>query len=355
MFNRYMDNVTTPPPAPPKKESGFGKTAERFKHASTLTGSTVKLLFNIVLAVFLVTVIGGMFGGEAGQTYQQPLFGDGDDQIAVINLSGTILDTAPSSPLDTISDADIITPRKILLLLEDLKKETQVKAVILRINSPGGSVTASDEIYHTIKRFREETDLPVIASLSEVAASGGYYIALGADTIIASPTTITGSIGVIANAYNIKELADRYGVKEISITSGNNKNFLSPFQEPSAEEQAILKSLIDEAYAQFLSLVADSRKINQNSFIGVADGRPLSGKQAMEYKLVDRVGGFYESVQYVRATIGSPDAQVVEYGKGGLFDNLLGAAVKPFTQSHLRPLVILQQFSNKPAYLYMPF
>lgn len=347
--------VTTPPPTP--KTRSFGSTLVRvFKGIASLTGSTVRILFNTILVILLVIIITGIVSGGKNESAQsRTLYGTGNNHIAVINLTGEILDIVPSSPLDAVSDIDIITPRKVLLILEKIRQDSAIKAVILRINSPGGSVTASDEIFETIMRFKAETNLPVIASLSEVAASGGYYIALAADTIIASPTTITGSIGVIANTYNFKELADKYGVKEISIKSGNNKNFLSPLQEPSSEEQAILKSIVDEAYGQFVNRVATSRKQNKDSFIAIADGRPLSGTQAEGYKLIDKVGSFHDSVEYVRDIIKSPDAQVVEYGVGGLFENLLQGVMRPFMRSELRPLIMLQQFSGRAAYLYLPF
>lgn len=349
-------HVTTPAPTPPRKEGFLGKTVRRTKAVASIFGSIVKTLFNIGLAIFLITVIGGLFGKDKGETAQsRVLYGTGSDEIAVINLTGMILDSVPSNPLNVVGDGDVITPRKVLLVLEKIKQNSEIKAVILRINSPGGSVTASDEIYETIVRFKKETSLPVVASLSEVAASGGYYIALAADTIIASPTTITGSIGVIANTYNFKELADKYGVKEISINSGNNKNFMSPFEEPSPEQEAILKSIVDEAYGQFLTRVSESRQIPQNVLLPIADGRPLSGRQALEVQLVNQTGSFYDTVLFTREKIGSNDARVVEYGIGGIFESLLQGAMKPFIRTELKPIKTLQQLSGKAAYLYSPF
>ena len=347
--------VTTSPPPPPHKEGLLGKTARRTKAVASIFGSIVKIVFNVGIGIFLILVIVGLFSGSEETTQSRVLYGTGADEIAVVNLTGTILDIVPTGPFDVVADNDIITPRKVLLVLEKIKQNSAVKAVVLRINSPGGSVTASDEIYETIVRFKQETSLPVIASLSEVAASGGYYIALAADTIIASPTTITGSIGVIANTYNFKELADNYGVKEISINSGNNKNFLSPFQEPSEEEQAILKSIVDEAYGQFLTRIAESRQIPQNILLPIADGRPLSGNQAMKLQLINQTGSFYDTVLFTREQINSIDASVVEYGVGGLFESLLQGVMKPFLRTELKPIKTLQQLSGKAAYLYMPF
>lgn len=354
-----MESQPTSPSTPTQhipKEGFLGKTARRTKSVASILTSTVKIAFNIGLGIFLLIVISGMFSGEDAETAQsRRLYGTGTDEIAVVNLSGTILDSVPSNPLDLVGDADIITPRKVLLVLEKIKQSPEVKAIILRINSPGGSVTASDEIYETIVRFKKEARLPVIASLSEVAASGGYYIALSADTIVASPTTITGSIGVIANTYNFKELADNYGVREISINSGNNKNFMSPFEEPSPEQEAILKSIVDEAYAQFLTRISESRQISQNVILPIADGRPLSGKQALEVQLVNQTGSFYDTILFTREQINSNDASVVEYGVGGLFESLLQGVTKPFTRTELKPIKTLQQLSGKAVYLYSPF
>jgi protease-4 len=345
-------HVTT---APLHKEGFLGKAARRTKAVASIFGSFVKILFNIGVGIFVILLIVGLFSGSEETTQSRVLYGTGEDEIAVVNLTGAILDVVPTGPFDVVADSDVITPRKVTMVLEKIKQNSAVKAVVLRINSPGGSVTASDEIYETIVRFKQETGLPVIASLSEVAASGGYYIALAADTIIASPTTITGSIGVIANTYNFKELADNYGVREISINSGDSKNFLSPFQEPDEEEQAILKSIVDEAYQQFLTRVAESRQIPQNVLLPIADGRPLSGRQAMAAQLINQTGSFHDTVIFTREQINSADASVVEYGVGGLFESLLQGAMKPFMRSELRPITLLQQLSGKAAYLYMPF
>lgn len=348
-----MDQVIADPQLP-ERGNFLTRTYHGFKHTASITGNFVKILFNIGIAIFLITLLAGLITGndKGDSSLFKTLYGSGKDEIAVINLTGEILDAAPSGPFDAISENTVITPRKVLLALEDIKKSPQVKAVILKINSPGGSVTASDEIYETIKRFGNETKIPVFASMSEVAASGGYYISLASNTIMANPTTLTGSIGVIAHTYNLKELADKYGIKEVTVASGTNKNFLSPLKETSEEEKAILKSIIDEAYQQFLTRVRESRKIDESTLVTYADGRPLSGLQAEQLKLIDKTGSFHDAVEAVRTQINAPDAKVVEYGTGSVLENLLKGVMKPFVRSELHPLLILEYFSGKPAYLY---
>lgn len=357
-----MDPAPKPPAAHAKEQKGIlRKTADGFKSLADILGSIIRIGFNIVVVLFLITILVGMASGETNEStnLREPLYGTGPETIALVDLTGTMLDTAPAGPFDTLSETQTITPRRLLSIFEEIKKDTNVKAVVLRINSPGGTVTSAEEIYQMIKRFRTETGIPVIASQGEIAASGGYYISLAADSIMADTSTLTGSIGVIAQFLNFKELADTYGVKQLTITSGKNKSFLSPFSETDEVQIALLQQVVDDAYSQFLDRVKESRedKISAEALTELTDGRPLTGLQAKEAGFIDETGTFYDAIEYTRDLIKVPDAQVIEFGTGGLLENLLGIVGQSIRSlnptASLPGISELSHTSGTPAYLYI--
>ena len=348
-------NQHIPIPIPKPKVGFFTRLVNGFKGLATIFSSIVKILFAIVGILFLTTLITELSttSQEAGTTYREVIYQGTSETIAIIDLNGIIADVVPQGPFDYVTETQMITPRRVTKLLEEIAYDNNVVAVIFRINSPGGSVTASEDIYQTIKRFADENEMPVIVSQGEVAASGGYYISLAGDTIISDPTTLTGSIGVIASTLNFKELADEYGVKEIAVTTGSNKNFFSPFQEMSEEQQSIIQSIIDEAYDMFLSRIRESRDVDEGTLTALADGRPLSGLQAYNAGLVDKTGTFYDTVQLAKEQSGYKRAQVVEYTDQGVLESLFGIVSKPLMNK--LPFSLFDPYtslSGKPAYLY---
>lgn len=205
------------------------------------------------------------------------------DAVAVIRLSGPINST-PTQGTAFISEE--ITPGRVAKLLEQAELNPDVKAVVLRVNSPGGSVVASDEIYHQLRDFEK----PIVIWMDAVAASGGYYIACGADYIYAHPDTLTGSIGVISQFINAEDLLDELGVNVTVITSGPRKDMGSLFREMSEEEQEIWKAITDEIYQDFVDVVAQARDLPNETVKDLADGRVYTGRQARAHDLVDAVG-----------------------------------------------------------------
>jgi protease-4 len=174
-------------------------------------------------------------------------------------------------------------------------KADQIRAVILRIESPGGAVTPSQEIYRELLRLREKK--PLIASLGEVAASGGYYIASACNTIVANPGTITGSIGVIMGTmYNVQGLLEKLGVKGTVVKAGAYKDIGSPIRDMTSEERQILKSMLDDVHKQFIAAVAEGRKMDEAVVQTLADGRIYSGEQAQRLGLVDQLGNFQDAI-----------------------------------------------------------
>lgn len=334
-----------------KGEGRGEKWAKRLK----TWGGAVSGLFSILFYFLLISLFigGGSLFGEGAVKSSEELYGSGEDKVAVIDVSGVLLEEDPGDSLG-LAGGGATTSRGLLKTYEQLKEDENVKALVLRVNSPGGSVTAAEEIYQLTRRFKAETGMPVIVSLADTAASGGYYVSLAGDEIIADTITLTGSIGAIVQTVNIQELAERFGVKGVVITSGENKDLLNPFEEVEEEDIEILQSIVDEAREQFVERILESRSIDRARLETIADGRVLSGRQAKEVGLVDRLGNFNDAVELAKTKAGLTEATVVEFGKQGFLESLLGAFANRLTPTASFPFTYLQQFQSRPAYLYLP-
>jgi protease-4 len=209
-------------------------------------------------------------------------------------------------------------PRVPLLarVREELRKaeaDERVKALIVRINSPGGTITASDILYHELLAFKARKKVPVIAAIMDVGASGGYYAALAADTIVVNPTTITGSIGVVMVTVNAQGLLEKIGVAPLAIKSGPMKDAGSPFRSLTDSERAVFQGIIDEMHGRFVGLIARSRKMPEDRVRGFADGRVYTAEQALKLGLVDRVGYLEDVVALAKERAGLDEAKVIMY------------------------------------------
>jgi protease-4 len=210
-------------------------------------------------------------------------------KIAVLDIEGTISALVGSG---LSREGDILS--KVYARLERAAADPMVKAVILRLDTPGGEVTASDILYHEILKFKERTRRPVVALMMTVAASGGYYIAQACDAVIAHPTAITGSIGVISIFPSVERLFDKVGVAMTVVKSGTMKDSGSPFRSMTEEEKASFQAINEEYYESFLDVVAKGRRgaLSKEALRPLADGRIFTAKQALEAKLIDEIGYF---------------------------------------------------------------
>jgi protease-4 len=234
-----------------------------------------------VAVLFVVALSAGLAPAGGGGA----IFGA---RVAIVELEGTIVD---------VDD--------VLRELKSHRDNPQVKAVVLRINSPGGVVGPTQELHAAVMRLRE-SGKPVVASLGAVAASGGYYVAVAADKIYANPGTLTGSIGVIFQLPNLDGLMKKVGVDYVVVKAGRYKDIGNIARPMTAEEQRILQSLLDDVHAQFISAVATGRKLDRAQVLGFADGRIVSGAQAKDLKMIDALGGLEEALDGAAALAGLP-------------------------------------------------
>jgi len=269
----------------------------------------MSVLANFALLGLLVSV-GGKPSIDGRRTVYDEEFIQGDsdtrNKIAVIYLTGVIT----SDPEAAISAEGMVGDIKDQLA--QAIEDRRVKAIIVRINSPGGEVVASDALYHAILGARKSK--PIVASMDTVGASGAYYAAMGANYVMANDLTITGSIGVILQSFSVKDLMNKIGVQAYTFKSGNLKDILNPTREPTAEEKQLVTDLIMEVYAKFVGIVAKARDMDVETLkSGLADGRILSGTQAKEANLIDGLGYFDDAVQKAKELAKIDKARVIRY------------------------------------------
>lgn len=233
------------------------------------------------------------------------------NKVALIDVEGMLLNARTSGLLGS-GDNPVSLFRE---RLDAAASDSRVKAVVLRINSPGGAVTASDIMYEDLVRFRRDTNKPVVACMMDVAASGGYYVAMGADRVYAHPTTVTGSIGVIMSLYNASGLFEKIGLRTDPIKSGPNKDLANPGRPMSDEERGILQGMVNGFYDQFVRVVARGRQIPEERVRVLADGRVYTGLDAKQIGLVDEIGYLDDAIQCAMDLACVKDAAVVAYDR----------------------------------------
>lgn len=241
-----------------------------------------------------------------------------DSKLLLLRIDGEISDHAEPEGLFGVSESMVARVRDVL----DLAKEDErVKGLIVRIDSPGGGVTASDIIYREILDWKRKTEKPVVALFMDVAASGGYYVAQAADRIIAHPTCLTGSIGVVAMLPNLSGLAGKVGVDVHVIKSGALKDMGNPFRPFEPAEREVFQKLIDDMYAKFVNVVHDGRRragLTRDDVLRLADGRVYTAADAKNARLIDDIGYFPEAIAAAKRLAKIEKARVVTYERKGI-------------------------------------
>lgn len=249
--------------------------------------------------------------------------------LAVVVASGDSAGFALGGRIAVLEVDGVITDdEQFLDDVRRLDRDGSVRGWVVAINSPGGVVAPSQSIYQRLRQLREEDDRPVIAAISSVGASGGYYVALGADSILALPGSITGSIGVLMEYPNVSELLDRIGVTMEVVKAGEQKDLGSPFRSMGPDDRAVLTRMLEDVHAQFIEAVALERRLNVEEVTPLADGRIFSGRQARELGLIDRLGNLESAVSLAGQMAGIGDDPGIvrppSERRGWLADLILG-------------------------------
>jgi protease-4 len=289
----------------------------------------VMLFVGFSLIIFATAIVKS---GEKNFDYEEVRSGKG--KIAIVELDYTIIDSKP-----------------IVRQFKKYREDKSIKAIVLHVNSPGGGVAASQEMYEEVKKTRD-SGKPVIVSFGSIAASGGYYVACGGNLIVSNPGTLTGSIGVIISIVNFKELSDKLGIKDLTIKSGELKDAGNPMREATEKDRAYFQDIVDDSYEQFLDVVSTERKIDKEELRKIASGRVYTGRQAKDIKLVDSLGTLEDAIRIagVMAKIDGEPAIVREKGKRNILDyfieNMSGNQLKVLKED------IYSEFLNKPVLQY---
>jgi protease IV len=278
------------------------------------------LVFSILANIVLVLMLIGLAGVFVSISSERNAFteeaiqrGPHGAKIAIININGIIQEELS---------------QEVSKQLKMARDDDRVKGLIIRVNSPGGTISGSDQIYNEIVKYRKKTGKPVVALMEGVAASGGYYTSVACDKIVAEPTTITGSIGVIMGHFVLQQLLEeKLGIQPVIVKSGPKKDWPSPFHQVTEEErQYIQQKLITPAYERFVKVVADGRKeLTVEDVRRLGDGSIYGAQEALEDKLIDRIGYLDDAIDTVKSLAGIEKAQVIEYRKPFSLIDLLGA------------------------------
>ena len=240
--------------------------------------------------------------------------GSAVEKILLIDIDGPISNRPKKTLVGFRSDTGMVD--RIREILKKAEKDKNIKGILLRVNSPGGTVTSSDIIYHEIKSFKERFKVKVYVSVIDVAASGGYYVALAGDSIMVHPTSLVGSIGVLALKLNLEGLMDKVGVEWEVVKSSKKKDFMSPFRPLTKEERGLFQETIDRYYDRFVDLVVLNRDgLDVKEVRALADGRVYNARQALNNHLVDSIGYLKDLVELAKKELDQPGLKVVTYSR----------------------------------------
>ncbi|MGN0955326.1 signal peptide peptidase SppA [Dialister sp.] len=284
-----------------------------------------KRKYAIVFVILLLAA--ALAAGTSGLWMQGETEKNTKGYVAVIRIDGPIYGGPEADSI--LNGNNGVTSEQLMKEFKAARKDPQAKAILVRINSPGGSTGATQEIAEEMDKIRS-SGKPIIISMGDMCASAGYWLASKGNYIFASPATITGSIGVYMDYTNIEDLMDKLGIKNEKIKSGAHKDILSMYRPMTGEEKEMVQTMVDDIYNQFVQTVADGRKMDENKVRALADGRILTGKQAQDLGLVDAMGNYYDALSYAASSGGiqTDNIPVKSYGNGMSLRGILSGEAK---------------------------
>jgi protease IV len=314
--------------------------------------STVVNLMSSFAFSEVETALTDLFGSGDDTMVEEVLEeGDGFNKIAVLSINGVIQDTGTPG---SIFESAGYHHRGFMKQMDYAKEDKNVRAIILRVNTPGGGVVESAEIHDKILEI-QEAGKPVYISMGSMAASGGYYIAAPAEKIYASRETLTGSLGVIMQGINYSGLAEKYGVEFMTIKSGPYKDIMSGSREMTEDEREILQEMINNSYEGFVEVISEGRGMSVEEVKKLADGRIYDGRQAKELNLIDGFGHFDDVVAALKEDKKLGNAQVVQYSENIGFRSLFGVSAQKIMGKDLELAGMMKLLSepNSPRLMYL--
>ncbi len=282
----------------------------------------MKYIWPILLVAIVFTgcaiVTIPLFPSERG-LQERVVEGEGTAKILLVDISAVISEKEKSKGFGLGTEASLVA--RIKEELQKAEKDESVKGIVVKINSPGGTVTATDTIYHELMEFKRRTSARIVACVTGLAASGGYYVASAADEIIAHPTSITGNIGVIAMKFNVDQLLSKVGIQEETVKSADKKDIWSPFRPSTPEEKEIIQTVIDTFHDRFVEVVHAGRKslLSKEEVEELADGRIFTAEQALAAKLVDKIGYLDDALKALKGSLDLTEAKVITYCRRGSY------------------------------------
>lgn len=291
------------------------------------SGNKKWLIFSIVI-LFVAAIAAGI----APAWKNSSIVNKSKAYVAEIRIDGAIY----GGPRDgsVFGAAEGSSSEQIMYEMEQARKDDRVKGILLRINSPGGSTGATQEIAEEMDKIKS-AGKPIVVSMGDTCASAGYWLASKGNYVFANPATLTGSIGVYMDYTNVEELMGKLGIRNEKIKSGAHKDILSMYRPMTAEENQMLQKMVDDIYGQFVKTVSDGRRLDEQRVRSIADGRILTGQQAMELGLVDAMGNYYDALNYAGslAGIGDEDIPVKRYSSGTSLRNILNGEMDKALQA----------------------
>ena len=276
----------------------------------------ILLVASVFTGCAIVTI--PLFPSEKG-LQERVVEGEGTAKILLVDISAVISEKEKSKGLGLGTEASLVA--RIKEELQKAEKDKSVKGIVVKINSPGGTVTATDTIYHELMEFKRRTGARIVVCVTGLAASGGYYVASAADEIIAHPTSVTGNIGVIAMKFNVDQLLSKVGIQEETVKSADKKDIWSPFRPSTPEEKEIIQTVIDTFHDRFVEVVHAGRKslLSKEEVEELADGRIFTAEQALAAKLVDKIGYLDDALKALKGSLDLTEAKVITYCRPGSY------------------------------------